>query len=198
MKTFFCLLMLLGCLSVGTTYSQEIKAFNFAITGGANLSSFTNASTDYRVGFNAGLKADYYFNKAFFLTSGLYVTQKGGEKKDDYVKFEANPLYLQLPIYCGLTSANPEKDIKVSISAGPYIAVGVAGETLYSDNKDKTRTKSKFFDHCERMDAGVGASFTIQFKQIQFLIGYQYGLVKLHPDFNSHNSSFNAGLAFYL
>ena len=185
------------------TFAQDDQKFHVGIHGGMNLAAITQNSSDYRVGFNAGVIANYQFSKKYFVSSGLAVTQKGCKYDDPTVEAKANPLYLQLPIYIGACGYTVKRNVRVSLEVGPYLAYGIGGKlktTSLVANSEHFGVERDidFFDVAERFETGVGFRLGFQYERIQFLLGYEYGITTLSKEGNGNNSSFNAGFAFYL
>lgn len=134
-------LVLVMVAMVGATSAQELS---LGIRGGANMSNFTGKSvkdTKMKLGFNAGITADYEFTSNAAIQTGLLFTTKGAklsskkiEQKIGDVKINgsadatADAMYLQLPLHFAY-KINLAPDTRLVLHAGPYAAYGVGGKT---------------------------------------------------------------------
>ncbi|MCD8266167.1 MAG: PorT family protein [Prevotellaceae bacterium] len=133
--------------------SQEVdKSVHFGVRVGLNVSKITSDwYGDYaygegdlksRAGFHIGVIADVPLVKNYFyVTPGLYFTQKGGkytyeDRDDEWDEWEKdeqkyNPMYLEIPI---LFSGRYTFGIaQLQVNFGPYFAVGLAGKFKRTD-----------------------------------------------------------------
>ncbi|MCD8303131.1 MAG: PorT family protein [Prevotellaceae bacterium] len=169
--------------------SQDVDmSVHFGIRAGLNVSNIKSKEGSYSenwgssVGYHVGVIADVPLAKNYFyITPGLYFTQKGSKESEGKYEYKVNPMYLEIPILFSGRYTFGKAQLQVNF--GPYFAVGVAGkekETEYGDTE-----KWDFFgdDGAKRFDAGlsVGAGVTIV---KHYYIGFQYeaGLANLYDD----------------
>ncbi len=145
MKSKQILTLLSIFIFAGILSAQSEKPFRFGVIGGMNLSN-VKADLDNRVGFHAGVKAEYALPLNFYLESGLLFTQKGykvdNEELGRYIeqpseqeilvlqkeKGRANKYMLELPIHVGY-KLKLHNVVSVFGSAGGYLGYGMSGRT---------------------------------------------------------------------
>lgn len=134
----------------GILSAQDEKPFRLGVIGGMNLSN-VKADLDNRVGFHAGVKAEYALPLDFYLESGLLFTRKGYKAKfhitdaygsygygNSYGDYEletpktkyggcTNKYMLELPILIGY-KLELHKGISIFASGGGYIGYGLFGK----------------------------------------------------------------------
>lgn len=197
-------------------------SISYGIRAGFNLSSFRgewrndyvlddNGKLNARPGFQVGAIVDIPVTYGFYVQPGLYFTTRGARAiwNDsgtgigyDEVEYEYNysykeiyrPFYLQVPVLASFR-ANVTKSLQVQLNTGPYLAIGLGGKEI--DTEDETanfvdgeieenheKDKYKFFGEskedeyhfgAKRFDFGwcFGAGLTISGG---FYVGIQYDL----------------------
>ncbi len=207
---------LIACAAVAfsalTASAQE--GFRFGVTAGMNVSNVThlvNPETDCKLGFNAGVRAEYNFNKNFYMNAGLLWSMQGAYKKWDLMKdltatFKINPSYLQIPIHVGGRICLGD-GVSIFGETGPYFAVGVCGKskTSYSSSiAGEGGADADYFDKANRFDAGWGVRAGVEVSNIQIHLGYDHGFVKVYDndakkiycDGKAYNWNFSVGLSY--
>ncbi|MGN6294267.1 MAG: porin family protein [Chitinophagaceae bacterium] len=208
MKPFPALVCLLMANLISTISNAQPNAFTFGVHAGFNLSS-ANIHTDYdlgktssKPGFQAGVNADWHFNRSFSLQSGLSFTTKGVKQKGSelwiggtggtttYYTNTINQQYLQLPLRIAYQPV-VNHPTKFFIHAGPYIAYGIGGkETMEETTKPATASPDQRFVvhtfekeqrrrgsyHLKRLDYGLSAGLGILYQRFVLSAGYELGL----------------------
>lgn len=196
---FICVLLLFAIIAK----AQELR---WGITGGLNLSSPTNYTS--QVGYNVGVKGEYLFkeDKGFYIDWGVSLSQKGWKSEcyfDQQAKtntrWKTNAHYLNIPIHVGYKIPVGEK-LSFFASVGPYFGVGLFGKyKAVSDLSETTLAKNVFNDYMNRFDWGVGARLGVEcMKHFQLSVGYDWGLKKIRHDKlnDSKNRNFNASVTY--
>ena len=208
MRKIFTVLTII--LASTTLLCAQDSKFSVGVKAGMNLSKW-NAEyydTKTRVGYRFGVVGEYQLPSNFFLQSSLEFLSKGS-KNDFHLSFKDdegneiyadeslkwNQTYLELPILIGY-EINATEDLKVRITAGPYLAVGVGGkvkaENMVLTNEDGVYEKDKFDSFSDstlkRFDMGLLGAVGVEYKKIQLSVGYEYGLTDISRGMNSiHN-----------
>ena len=129
--------LILACLVILCSLPAMAQV-KLGVEAGANLSNYlTNShsnpsgSKDMKVGFQAGVTADYEFQNHLMLMSGLYFIRKGGNLKlgenygkNSYYRYpnvEVKMNYLQIPVKLGYNFHINDK-----LSLIPYIGLYAA------------------------------------------------------------------------
>ncbi len=203
LKTLFLSVAL--AFSALTASAQD--GFRFGVTAGMNLSNVTNANADSKLGFNAGVRAEYNFTKNIYGNVGLLWSMQGCSSSTNLMGIEAtaksNPSYLKLPIHVGGRIFVGD-DISLFAETGPYFAVGVLGKTKTTFDTDVEtilpNTYEKDYDYFEdgvnRFDAGWGVRAGIEFSSFQIHLGYDHGFVNVFDDSSCKNWNFNVGVSY--
>ncbi|MDD2953211.1 MAG: porin family protein [Parabacteroides sp.] len=123
--------------------------------------------------------------------------------------------YIQLPILARF-NWQVTKDVRLHLAAGPYLAVGVGGETNYEESDyplegklpyNKTLSWNPFdpaqgYVEAPRFDWGLTVEAGIEVKRVTFKVGYDLGLGKQYKrsaygmGLNYHTASFTLGYTF--
>lgn len=208
MRKVFFLASSLGLMSAAlaqTTSSKSDNPGGFYLKGGVNLANISTTS-DGRVdeakmltSFHIGGVADIPLNSFLSFQPGLLVTGKGSKTEiyttssinDNYFKIKTNPIYLELPANL-VFKAPLGGGTRLFFGAGPYIAMGIGGETKGEQKfLGVTRTYEKdveFNDDdpttSQQEDASVnslrrfdyGANGLAGIETGKFMVGVNYGL----------------------
>lgn len=153
MKSKLIITLLSIFIFTGILSAQSERPFRFGVVGGMNLSN-VKVDLDNRVGFHAGVKAEYALPLNFYLESGLLFTRKGFEMKYSFDKYngygytggygygtaygdyepekingksKANKYMLELPIHVGY-KLKLHNVVSVFGSAGGYLGYGIGGK----------------------------------------------------------------------
>jgi len=211
MKDICKYLLILLLLFKGIDISaQEDSPFQFGIKAGGNLFCTTTNLTDIadkkiKIGYEAGLTAEYAFSDNFYLQSGISFITKGAVLKgkegtstdENHWTQTINLQYLQIPV---LPTYKFElvSDTEVFFSLGPYIAYGIGGKSTRKNtyvNSDRKTEKEKMdsFGKNSLKDVDLGLKFCagIELDKYIFAWSYEFGLLNLEQKNNELNSLFN-------
>ncbi len=192
-----------------------VKAQTY-VQGGLNLANITSTndgqtqSNNWLPTFNVGIMSRFGLSHTFDLESGLLFTGKGAKATStfgsDYVTSKFNPLYLEVPLNAVLKlplSANAKSN--VFFHAGPYIAVGVAGNSttdtqlggvqshsssaikFSNDNPFTSQQDDAAYNKLKRFDYGINLGGGIDFGKLLLKANYGFGLAKINST-ESNNS----------
>jgi hypothetical protein len=180
------------------------------IQGGLNLANITTTNNggseknNILPTFNVGLMARFGIADYFGLESGVLLTGRGSKAEtyfnngNDYVKTKFNPVYVEVPLNAVVKIPLSAKKSTLYFSAGPYIAIGVAGKsktdskigplTATSSNDIKFSNDDPFtsqqddaaYDKLKRFDFGVNVGGGFQFQHLLLKLNYGYGLAKIN------------------
>lgn len=198
MKKIILAALLMG--SMQPLFAQSIK---LGIKGGLNAANtdrgdvFAGNSSSYRLGFNAGVFADFECNK-WSVEPGLFYTVKGANYKSSFVS--TTPLngtevvsakghqtfnYLELPV--NVIYNIQTKPGKIFVGAGPYLGYLLSGKAKSTITKG-SEVSSDYDQNLaigsggdfKRTDFGLNALAGITFKNgLLASIGYGYGLTSI-------------------
>ncbi len=198
---------LIACAAVAfsalTASAQE--GLRFGVTAGMNVSNITDLKQDCKLGFNAGVRGEYNFNKNLYMNAGLIWSMQGTYKKVENefgsVTYKTNPSYLQIPIHVGGRICLGD-GVSVFGETGPYFAVGVCGKNKISSDTvlGEGEGDSDYFgdNGAKRFDAGWGIRAGVEVSNIQIHLGYDHGFVKVYDTDNikPYNWNFSVGLSY--
>ncbi len=168
------LIFVLAIFAVATAVSAQVS---LGLKGGINLSNVYGddvSNTDAKIGFHAGILADFEFSYNSAIQSGLIFTTKG-YKGGDEVK--ANSMYLQLPVhYAYKLDVSP--GTRIVFHGGPYAAYGVGGKITNGVEMDIFGDEGFF----KRFDAGLGIGVGAEFGPMILDLGWDFGLLDIVDD----------------
>lgn len=211
--------LILACLVILCSLPAMAQV-KLGVEAGANLSHYlTNShsnpsgSKDMKVGFQAGVTADYEFQNHLMLMSGLYFIRKGGNLKlgenygkNSYYRYpnvEVKMNYLQIPVKLGYNF-----HINNKLSLIPYIGLYAAygfdagkSDLQMVDNGKPTEgygysagQSIRGFKHWDvgaiaGVKAVIGKHYTISFD-------YNIGLNKAQSTYGLRNSTFQLSVGY--
>jgi len=176
---------------------------SFSVKGGLNISNFYGdelSDKNTKVGFHAGVGADFEFAPTIFLQTGLFYTAKGAEyssKEDgDLVDINTTANYLQLPVHLAY-KIDVTPGTKVVLHAGPYVAYGISGKKKIGPLEIDTFDGDIGF---KPFDAGVGLGVGAEFGRILVDLGWDMGLTNIsrfnNGDVKTQNAYLSLGYKF--
>ena len=183
---------------------------SLSIKGGLNLSNFYGDELNdksMKVGFHAGIGADFEFAPNIGIQSGLFFSGKGAEYKYNSAEVKVTANYLQLPVHLAY-KIDVMPGTKVVLHAGPYVAYGLGGKTkLNVAGKDlaemdtfKDDSSIEAFNGLKRFDAGLGLGVGAEFGRILVDLGWDMGLTNLsridNADIKTQNAYLSVGYKF--
>ncbi len=222
MKKIVLLFMAItACIAARSQQSLLLKV-------GGGLTSHYSAHTKDIGAFCVGLGYEYEFNQKWSISSGLLYFAKGWKMPDETVpayddsgalvydeetgeqvfgkkgeKSSAN--YLQVPVvfnyYIHLSSPH-----YISLSAGPYVAVGVGGTTEVRGDTEKRGSQRMYYEQdtfgdevgAHRFDAGLTFAAGYEYnRHINLSVNADLGLLKVSRQ-GGRNRSFYLSFMYRL
>lgn len=197
------LVVLFALLFVVTTVSAQVS---LGIKGGVNMSNVYGddvEGSDAKIGFHAGLAADYNFAPEMAIQTGLFLTTKGFEFNEEVLDFSAdasaNLIYLQVPVHFAY-KVDVTPGTRIVFHGGPYVAYGIAGKTKGAFGEVSEETDSFGNDGFERFDTGLGIGVGAELGPLLLDIGWDMGLINISPfdngDIKNQNAYLSIGYRF--
>ncbi|MEO7043830.1 MAG: porin family protein [Ferruginibacter sp.] len=204
------------------SFFTAVHAQKIYVQGGLNLANISNnnngsaSNNTILPTFNAGAMVTFGISPVFDLATGLLFTGKGAKSDTyanandhsaNYVKAKFNPYYIELPLNAQVKFPLSGKKSSIFISAGPYIAVGVAGkiktETNLLGSVTNTSSDIKFdnnspsqsgqpnsnYNELKRFDYGANFGAGIDFGHFILKAGYGLGLAKISSAQTNNNAN---------
>lgn len=171
-KNLFLVLCAFVCsLSAFSQASMNVKA-------GINMSNWSKGDLDMKIGYRAGIGMEYAFGDVFALQPSFLISSKGAKYDKDNIEVKINQVYLELPVMLA-AKLRVSDAMNVVLSAGPYVAYGIAGKTKATALGIESSTDTFGDDGLEKLDIGIGAG--VAFEISHFILGLdgQWGLRKL-------------------
>ena len=179
---------------------------SFSIKGGVNLSNFYGDELNdksMKVGFHAGIGADFEFAPNIGIQSGLFFSTKGAKYTYNSAELNVTANYLQLPVHFAY-KIDVMPGTKVVLHAGPYVAYGIGGkrkiDSQFTDilkpifGEPEVNTFDKDFGY-KPFDAGLGIGVGAEFGRILVDLGWDMGLTNLSRIDNANVKTQNAYLS---
>lgn len=174
-------ILVVAMLVVATVAHAQV---DLGIKAGVNMSNVYGKNVDnndMKIGFHAGLSADFYFTPEVALQSGLLVSTKGFTYKTSALEFTSNPIYLQLPVHLAY-KVEVVPGTRIVFHGGPYAAYGIAGKHTVKVGSLGSGSIDVFGDSAaqlKRFDFGAGLGVGAEFGQIALDLGWDMGLIDL-------------------
>ena len=192
--------MLVAVLAASYAQAQ----LTFGARAGLNLTNIYQKNgqgnmegLDWIPGFQIGVVADYRLLEDLSIQPGILFATQGAKAETKVSSYNAkvtfNLNYIQVPI-----NFQYKRDLnymKLLVQAGPYIGYGIGGKlkaeisqgTASVSDSRKIKFGSGNGDDFKALDFGFGLGAGFQFSNIQAVLGYNLGIVKLDPDVNAKN-----------
>ena len=193
MKNFKLTFMIAAMLLVATVVNAQTS---FGVKAGVNASNVYGENvknTDAKIGFHAGVTADFHFTPNVAIQTGLLASTKGYSFNGSELKYSANPIYLEVPVHLAY-KVDVTPGTRIVFHGGPYVAYGIAGKVSGEDVFDKDGFGMKRFD--------TGAGFGVGAELGSFILdlGYNIGLVDISErsanKVKNQNAYFSVGYKF--
>ena len=162
---------------LGTIFFVSAQTTSFNVKGGLNMSNVNTKAIDdtkMKIGFHAGVGADFGFTPNVFLQTGLIYSTKGAKTTDK--AFIGNANYLQLPVHIAY-KMDVTPGTKIVFHAGPYVAYGIGGKT--EGGEISLNTFDKDIGLLKPFDAGAGIGVGAEFGKILVDLGWDMGLINV-------------------
>ncbi len=212
-------ILLTGRVSLSLPVSAQI------LRGGINFANVTVSNdgeideSKVRTSFQIGLSGDFRLAGPVYLQPGVFFTGKGSKTEsgddDDQTWFKAtsNPYYIEVPVK--LIFKSKEAPVRFFAGAGPYVAIGIAGEnevegkylgTSFSSeekiewSKDDPLTltyeEGAGLGRLRRFDYGLNGTAGLEFNKFILSANYGLGLAKLQSGTESDDDNNNKHRVF--
>jgi len=205
MKKEISLLFMMLALSTSTIIAQKSSVL---IRGGVNLANVSTKNdgtvdeSNMLTSFQVGIIGQLPITSFLYIQPGLLFTGKGakaqsGQPSDaNYYRAEVNPYYIEVPVNLVL-KAPLGGGAKFFAGAGPYLAIGIAGnrkldykianvafsrkDKIKFSNDDPTTSgeEGAGFGILKRFDYGLNGTVGIEGKSVSISANYGLGLAKL-------------------
>ena len=212
-------LLKLSTILMLTLLSTSLWAQKVGVRAGLNFSNIMmnkeemfGLDNKYKPSFNLGFMAEVPFSEMISIETGVIVNGKGfavNQKDEDYsYKANMNLWYADIPL---TAKANFDvSGIKVHGIFGPYVGVGILGNTkgsvTYNGETEKSNDKIKFGNDAEnddvkRLDYGVLLGAGATYNGMEFRLTYGLGLAKINPEPDAtkfNNSVISLSVGYFL
>lgn len=175
------------------------------VQAGVNLSNITTSQPSQTqrnsslTTFNAGILDRIGIGDQFYFETGLLFDGKGSKARiniseDDAYTATFDPFYIEVPANLVLRLPFPKKN-KLFVDAGPYIAMGIVGQTKSKGNIGgvdiQNTTTINFssasaneddvaYSDLKRFDYGINVGAGLDFRTVLFKVNYGIGLSQLN------------------
>lgn len=211
-----------------TSYHREsTPEFETEISAGLSLNNFVGKDADdykYKLGFNAGFTARYYFSGDYFLEGALNVATKGyklneyessgpywddeGYNYEQEITTKYNSYNLDLPILIGYR-IKLDDDLNFKVKVGPYLTYVLSGKKnikgyhshspdIHSSEKEYIDEEVKIGDMSDfkKFGYGVTAAVSADFEQLVLTLSYQRAFSKVFGDAKKYEQNFLISLGY--
>jgi hypothetical protein len=197
-KTVMMVILAMATISM---YAQK-----FGVKAGVNFSTYTGddaGDLGTLTGFQVGGLYELPVSEAFFIQPEVLFTLKGAKSSADGVTTKLTPFYVQVPVKA-LYKFNVGTG-KITIAAGPYLALGIAGKYKISGGGESESynlfSKEDGADEAmlKRFDLGLSSAVGYEFNNGLFLnLESSLGFLDVAKDSNIKNSTLSlvAGFKF--
>jgi Outer membrane protein beta-barrel domain len=201
------ILLISSAFFISSISAQSLKVgLNFANITTTNDGDIDDSKmlTSFHAGFSGNIKVAtiLYFQPGILVTGKGAKTQSGSTADANYYRATSNPLYVEIP--ANFVLKTPTGNVKLFAGAGPYIAVGVAGNNKvdgkflgtsfsstenirWSDDDPSTLNyeEGSGYGIMKRFDYGLNAIAGLETKNATLSVNYGHGLAKLQSGSNS-------------
>lgn len=159
---------------------------------GMNISTMTvktmgiSAVAESPVSFHFGKYFEIPVAGNFSLQPSLLFSAKGADYKIDTLDVSISPIYFEVPVNALYKFGS--RTVKVSIFAGPYLALGVGGYKIESGSELKYINYGTGKNHdLKRFDFGINLGTSLSIRDLIISFQYGIGLTNISPTtaFNS-------------
>ena len=179
MKKSFILMFFALIATVSYAQQQIPSELIWSVKGGMNISNWSQGGdTKAKIGYKIGGGAEWVFTNLWSVQSGLYLSSKGTKVDSDLLEVKVNEVYLEMPMM-GAARFYLSDNTNLVLSAGPYIAYGIAGKTEATVRGASTDKVNTFGDYgVKRFDLGIGVGVTAEINRLLVGLEGQYGFIK--------------------
>jgi hypothetical protein len=206
MKNYAICLFLLCAVGLTTAYGQV----KFGLKGGLTLSNAVikgggiELDTDILTTFHIGAVAEFGVSENIGINTGLLLTGRGYKYTFDFLgtseEFKNSLMYVQIPV-----NVIYNADL-FYFSAGPYLGIGVAGNSDNGDEKVDVEFGNGEDDDVGPMDIGLNVELGVNLNSVRLGVGYGLGLLNIVPsdqqddggdEYKSTNNAINVSATYF-
>jgi hypothetical protein len=154
---------------------------------GINLSTILlntkgiSVNPDMPVGIHFGGYLEIPVTGGLTFNPGVVFSAKGSNYKIDTVEYSLSPIYIEIPANAMYSFGSD--DIKVSLFAGPYAAIGVGGYKIEPEGTLKSiNFGSGTNDDLKHFDFGLNFGAGLSIRGLLISAQYGIGLANIAPD----------------
>jgi len=179
MKKSFILMFFALIATVSFAQRQIPQELTWSVKGGLNISNWSQGGdTKAKLGYKIGGGAEWTFTDLWSVQGGLYLSSKGTKVENDLIDIKINQVYLEMPVM-GAARFYLSDNANLVLSAGPYLAYGIAGKTKTTVAGAASEKENTFGDYgVKRFDVGIGVGVTAEINRILVGIEGQYGFIR--------------------
>jgi predicted porin len=177
-------------MSMGAFAQNEVGQFTLKPMVGMTLPNITNYDGKIKVGFAAGVEAEYGITETFGVSGGVLYSMEGSKNKDNS-DFKTNLDYINVPI---LANAYLFKGFAVKVGVQPGFLVRAkekysnGGITVDGDIKDA----------CNKVQLSIPIGLSYEYANFVLDARYNWGLTNTFKNDNSDKKSHNSVFMFTL
>ena len=213
MKEKMMLTAFLFLLSLNLIQAQKSTAIIRGGVNSANITITNDGDVDENnslTSFQAGVIADFPIASILSIQPGIIFTGKGSKtvlgdvNSNTWRRATTNPWYIEIP--ATLIVRTPTGSTRLFAGAGPYIAIGVAGDnevegkflgtSFKSESKIEWSNDDPFTTDYEegagygimkRFDYGLNGTLGLELTKAVLAVNYGFGLAKIQSGTNQQN-----------
>lgn len=201
--------LLIGALFTATAFVASAQnQIDWSVKAGVGMGNIIGngmESPKITLAYKLGVAVECPFDKVWSLQTGIFFASKGTNhtivEMDGFsAQAQVNALYLELPLMAA-ARFSIDRNTGIVISAGPYCAWGIGGKTKalgYGGsspsrpdwNSGSVIEMDTFGEEgldLRRMDYGVGAGISVEYRHYIIGIDGQFGLCKLQKELDAKN-----------
>lgn len=147
------------------------------LLGGVNYSTIKHSDleTGYLIGSFVGFEFNYLLDNNYYLLAQPQYSRLGTTFTEDSVSGKMKVHYFKLPIK--LKQYVDYNNQRLFFEGGPYVSLGGSGKLEINGDEENMYFKN--------LDFGLSAGVGIEFEQIKFSIGYDFGVYEI-ADFSDY------------
>ncbi|MFO7868337.1 MAG: porin family protein [Bacteroidales bacterium] len=178
-----------------TLFAYQSHAQSVSFKGGVTLANMYDEddngtrSDDYdmNAGFHVGALFAVPISDIVSIEPGIVFTTKGMKTETTIlgsdIEMNANLYYVDVPITIR-TTFPVSNNVSLYANAGPYVGVGISGNTLWSNDAGDEETDIEWGsdeneDDMKRLDAGITVGAGLEINSILLGASYDYGLANI-------------------
>ena len=195
--------LLLLALAVGLASTAHAQSIKYGVKAGASLTNLTGGGsdeTDYKVGFHAGLVANFAVNDIFSIQPELLYSQKGAKAQDDVLSSGGLPAnssikakfnYIDIPVLAHINAGG------LFFELGPQIGFLAAAHSVLEANGQSFSMDVK--DQVTSVDFGYAGGLGYQLPAGPGIgLRYNGGFTNLVKDGGANDKAHNSAFQLYL